>query len=72
MPTKSENTVVQEGGVDKEALQLVFTNGSLQQLKDLAPFLKVSEPAEVIEKAIGILQQLKNMQEVKPAVPPSK
>ena len=63
MPTKSENTTVQENGSDKEALQLTFTNGSLQQLKDLASFLKVTEPAQVIEKAIGIIQQVKDMED---------
>ncbi len=61
MGTKSTETFVEEDGEKKDALQLTFTNGSLQQLKDLAAFLKVAEPAQVIEKAIGIIQQVKDM-----------
>lgn len=62
MSQKSMETFVEEGGEKKEALVLTFTNGSLQQLKDLAPFLKANDPADVVAKAIGLMQQLKNMQ----------
>lgn len=63
MSTKGEQTIIDEDGVKKDAVQITFTNGSLQQLKDLAPFVKVNEPSQVVEKAIGILQQLKDLQE---------
>ena len=65
MSTKSTEATIEEGGVKKDSLQILFTNGSLQQLKDLAPFLEVNTPADVIEKAIGIVQQLKDIQEEK-------
>lgn len=63
MPTKSTETVIHEDGSDKEALQIVFTNGSLQQLKDLAPLLNVKTPAEVVEKAIGLVEAVKHLNE---------
>ncbi len=63
MSTKSTNTTVEEEGINKEALQITFTNGSLQQLKELAPFLKVTEPADVIKKAIAIIQDIKEMED---------
>ena len=63
MSTKTTETFVEEGGIKKDALEVIFTNGSLQQLKDLASFLKVQNPSDVVEKAIGIVQQLKDIQE---------
>lgn len=64
MPTVGEQkSVVGEDGTQKDAVQITFTNGSLQQLKDLAPFLKVSDPSLVVEKAIGLVQQLKDLQD---------
>lgn len=64
MPTRGEQTtVLDKDGTEREAVQITFTNGSLQQLKELAPFLKVSDPSQVVEKAIGIIQQLKDLEE---------
>lgn len=72
MSTKSTDTFVEEGGVKKEALQVTFTNGSLQQLKELAAFFKAGSASEMVEKAIGIMQKVKEMDDLEAKKVPTK
>lgn len=62
MPTKSELEEVptQDGSTSKK-LHVEFTNGSLEQLEDLAKFFNVQGgPSEVVQLAISFLQNLKD------------
>ena len=63
MSTEHTRTTKIENGEEKECLRLDFTNGSLQQLNELAPFLKVQDPAEVVKIAISYIQRLKDYHE---------
>lgn len=54
--------VTKDDGTKAEVLSVEFTNGSLQQLRDLGMFFKVQsdDPAEVLKLAISFLQNLKD------------
>ncbi len=71
MPTEShiEETPKDDGTVS-EKLVVEFSNGSLQQLRDLGAFLKIQseDPYEVIKYAIGILENVKESNEKKHTV----
>jgi len=62
MPTQShiEETAKDDGTVSKK-LVVEFSNGSLDQLKDIAKFLKIpnEDPYMAITFAIGFLEKIK-------------
>jgi hypothetical protein len=62
MPTKSEfEEVPKEDGSTSKKLHVEFTNGSLEQLEDLAKFFDVKgDPSEVVKLAISFLQNVKD------------
>jgi len=61
MPTKSEiEEVPKEDGSTSKKLHVEFTNGSLEQLQDLAEFFKTSSPSEIIELGISFMQNIKD------------
>lgn len=51
-----------DDGKKVETLHMEFTNGSLQQLKDLAKFFDVkdNDPTEVVKLGISFLQNAKD------------
>jgi len=62
MPTKSRTKTKQnKDGTTSESLIVEFSNGSLEQLKELAKFFKApeSDPALILELGISILQRVK-------------
>ena len=63
MPYQAQKTTVNEDGRDKEALQVTFTNGALQELEDLAVYLKTNDLTEVVRIGIALLQNTKRQQE---------
>ena len=69
MPSKSHiEQEAKDDGTTAEKLVVEFSNGSLQQLRDLANFFKVKEadPYETINLAIGVLEKIKeNNQKLK-------
>lgn len=50
---------VVEGGKKKEALNVSFTNGALEQLETLKEFIGTDDPVEVIKVGISFLQRAK-------------
>jgi hypothetical protein len=62
MATQHTKTTKIEDGQEKECLRIDFTNGALDQLNELAPFLHVEDPAEVVKMAISYIQLLKENQ----------
>lgn len=62
MPLESHMESKQnEDGTTMETLVVEFSNGSLQQLRDLAKFFKIEgdDPYKAIEFAIGFLETIK-------------
>lgn len=63
MPLQSHtDKVTKDDGTQAEMLSVEFTNGSLEQLRDLGQFFNVqsTDPAEVVKLAISFLQNLKD------------
>lgn len=74
MPTK--HTIEEEAkddGSTREKLVVEFSNGSLDQLRDLANFFKIKEtdPYEAIMLAIGFLEKIKENNEKSKDTPES-
>ncbi|HUC89657.1 MAG TPA: hypothetical protein VMR45_02560 [Patescibacteria group bacterium] len=69
MPTQSHiEEESKDDGSTREKLVVEFSNGSLQQLRDLAEFFKIEneDPYETINLAIGFLEKIKeNNQKLK-------
>jgi hypothetical protein len=68
MPIQSRSEdEAKEDGTTAPKLHVEFTNGSLQQLKELGKFFNVtdsdSDPAEVVKLAISLLQNIKDQRE---------
>lgn len=62
MPTQSHIEEAKTGdGSTSEKLVVEFTNGSLQQLRELKDFFDIQDddPYKVIEFAIGLLESIK-------------
>jgi len=62
MPTQSHiEEESKDDGSTREKLVVEFSNGSLQQLRDLAEFfnIKDNDPYETINLAIGFLEKIK-------------
>lgn len=62
MPTQSHlEEEPKDDGSTREKLIVEFSNGSLQQLRDLAEFFKIEnkDPYETINLAIGFLEKIK-------------
>jgi ribosomal protein S15P/S13E len=62
MPTQSHiEEEPKDDGSTREKLVVEFSNGSLQQLRDLAEFFKIKnkDPYETINLAIGFLEKIK-------------
>lgn len=59
MPQQGQKTTVQEEGQEKEAFQVTFTNGALQELEELAKYFHTKDLTEVVKIAIGVVQKLK-------------
>jgi hypothetical protein len=63
MPTNAHiEELPKEDGTTIEKLHVEFTNGSLQQLRELGEFFDVKgeDPSEVVQLAISFLQNLKD------------
>lgn len=62
MPIKSETEEIpKEDGSTGKKLHVEFTNGSLEQLQDLAKYFNVSgDPSEVVQLGISFLQNIKD------------
>lgn len=63
MPIQSDmQETPKEDGTTTERLHVEFTNGSLQQLRELGEFfdVKSDDPSEVVKLAISLLQNLKD------------
>lgn len=72
MPTSSQlEEVPAEDGSTSERLHVIFTNGSLQQLRELGEFFDVQskDPSEVVKLAISFLQNLKEKSSSKDPAP---
>lgn len=70
MPANSHTeTTSNEDGTTSEKLIVEFSNGSLQQLKDLAEFFDSTgkDPYKVLETGIALLQRIKEQQDQKNA-----
>lgn len=59
MPLTGEDKKIKEGGEDKDAFVISFTNGALDQLNDLKAFFKKGDNLEIIKMGISFLQLLK-------------
>lgn len=62
MPAQSHvEEVPNDDGSTSEKLVVEFTNGSLQQLRELGEFfdIKSKDPYKVIEMGIGLLESIK-------------
>jgi hypothetical protein len=69
MPTSAQlEEVPAEDGSTSEKLHVEFTNGSLQQLRELGAFfdVKSDDPSEVVKLAISFLQNLKDRSSTPP------
>ena len=64
MALQHERTTKVEDGQEKDCLKMEFTNGALQQLEDLKPFVSAADPADVVKFAIAFLQRLKDNQAI--------
>lgn len=65
MPTRSHLDSEQtEDGSTREKLIVEFSNGSLQQLRDLAKFFDIDDddPYKVLELGVGFLESVKQRQ----------
>lgn len=62
MPVTGQKTEVMEGGAKKEALNVSFTNGALEQLETLKSFVGTDDPVEVIKVGIAFIQRAKEQQ----------
>jgi hypothetical protein len=65
MPISGEEKKINEDSVEKDAVVISFTNGALQQLKDLSTFYKQSDLTELVKLGISFLQQVKEIDEKK-------
>ncbi|HSX28288.1 MAG TPA: hypothetical protein VLF60_02455 [Candidatus Saccharimonadales bacterium] len=66
MPTQSHiEEESKDDGSTRQKLVVEFSNGSLQQLRDLAEFFKIEgkDPYETINLAIGFLEKIKENSE---------
>jgi hypothetical protein len=59
MPVTGESRQINEGGSPKEAFTVNFTNGALDQLKELQLFFNEKELIGVVQLAIAFLQRVK-------------
>jgi hypothetical protein len=65
MPISGEEKKITEEQAEKDALVVSFTNGALQQLKDLNVFYKQPDLTELVKLGISFLQQVKEVDEKK-------
>lgn len=63
MGTTSNLNQKEINGEIKETLEVVFSNGALAQLKELAQFYKKNNESDLINFAIAVLQGAKNEKE---------
>lgn len=63
MPITSNFQKVTEEGKEKDAFFVNFTNGALDQLKDLAKHFKQENEEEVVKLGISFLQLMKERNE---------
>jgi hypothetical protein len=67
MPTSSHlEEIPSEDGSSRERLNVEFTNGSLQQLRELADFFEIKgDPSEVVKLGISFLQNVKDRSNIR-------
>jgi cation transport regulator ChaB len=57
MPHKGQKTTVKEDGQEKEAYQITFTNGALEELEDIAKSLNTADDLDTaVRVAIAYLK----------------
>ncbi len=59
MPVTAKNTKVDEDGQEKDALEVLFTNGAKDQLNELQDYFKAPDLLEVVKLGISVLQRMK-------------
>lgn len=59
MPIEQNLQQVEKDGTTKEEFTVSFTNGALEQLRDLKAFLKAPDELTVVKLGISILQKAK-------------
>ena len=59
MSITGDNKKIVEGGSEKDAFVVTFTNGALEQLNELKAFTKKTDLLEVIKFSIGVLERIK-------------
>lgn len=65
MAINQQDTQVEEGGENKDAVVFTFTNGAKQQLEELQKHYKKDTSLDVVKLAISLLQKLKEVDEEK-------
>jgi hypothetical protein len=65
MAITGEEKKVQEGGEQKDAFVVTFSNGALSQVEELKHFFGRESNLELIKSAISFLQLLKEQEEKK-------
>jgi len=57
MPIEQELKTVDKNGEMKEEFSVSFTNGALEQLRDLQKFFKTPDEISVVKMGISLLQK---------------
>lgn len=59
MPVEQNFQKIERDGTTKEEFTVAFTNGALEQLRDLKKFLNAPDELTVVKLGISILQKAK-------------
>jgi len=63
MPIEEQHRQIKKEGIEKEEFTISFTNGSLEQIRELRDFFKIDDDLTVIKLGISILQKTKEAEE---------
>ena len=61
MPLTGRELKKNEEGIEKDCLEVSFTNGALEQLKELKAHFDLKDLTEVVSSGIGVLQRIKEL-----------
>lgn len=59
MPIEQQLQKIEKDGHTKEVFTVTFTNGALEQIRDLKTFLNAPDELSVVKLGISILQKAK-------------
>ena len=65
MGVEGQDKIIEKDGEKKDCFQIDFTNGALQQLKELKDFFHIENETNTIKVAISFLQKMKEEREKK-------